>query len=67
MRNKAKFRNAKNELNPLYYKGLQKKFGVSIDGKTKPNKAKICLLSGLQRKNKPKIETKYFTYINIFT
>jgi hypothetical protein len=44
MRNKAKLRNAKNELKPLYDKGLQEKFGVPIDGKTKPNKPKIYSL-----------------------
>jgi hypothetical protein len=40
MRNKAKFRKPKNELNPLYDKGLQDKIGAFVYAKTKPNKPK---------------------------
>jgi hypothetical protein len=40
MPNKAKFRNAKNELKPLYYKELQENIGVFADGKRSQNKPK---------------------------
>jgi hypothetical protein len=40
MRNKAKFQKSKNELNPLYDKGIRKKTGDFDNAKTKPNKPK---------------------------
>ena len=37
MQNKANFQNTKNELNPLYDKGLQEKIGAFDVAKTNPN------------------------------